>query len=202
MVVYGSNTSASTWYQWCTSDSTTATAPTANTVIWNGWVASSTTVSITASTDATWYAWNDGVVSRVQVIPYNAPSTETEAQRQARLQREEQYRQEAEARKKEQEEANARANELLESNLSDEQRRQLREIDAIIINLVSRQYRIRRDGAVHELDKDGKPVASYCIHPRENFPPADIMLAKKLMLETDEGAFLRIANKTPIPVAN
>lgn len=40
----------------------------------------------------------------------------------------------------------------------------------------------------------GKVVRTYCAHPVEAVPDPDTMLAQKLMLETDEAAFLRIAN--------
>ncbi len=61
-----------------------------------------------------------------------------------------------------------------------------------------RTYRITYGiaGNVILIEK-GKPVARYCIYPI-GIPIEDVMLAQKLMLETDEESFIRIANRTPI----
>lgn len=50
-------------------------------------------------------------------------------------------------------------------------------------------------GNVHLLDNQGRRVASCCIHPT-GLPAPDVWLAQKLMLETDERSFSRIANIT------
>lgn len=196
-------TASGTWYQWC--DSTTTTASTDNT--WVRWVAASSGTTATAtvittsdSTDATWYAWTAGNHA-VRVYPAQPTASNVEETR-ARLEKE----------AKERAEAEVRANELLDTHLNDEQRKQLKEIDAFIINLKSKQYRIRRGwaGNVDEL-KDGKVIAKYCIHPQVTVPYSDHMLSQKFMLETNEAEFLRIANRTPVydgpperpmPVAN
>lgn len=52
-------------------------------------------------------------------------------------------------------------------------------------------------GNVFEL-KAGKRQTKFCIHPDEDVPVPDVMLAQKLMIETDEAAFRRVANKTAV----
>ena len=53
-------------------------------------------------------------------------------------------------------------------------------------------------GTERRLGEDGREVASYCIHPDEAIPAGDLALAKKLLLESDEAAFRRIANESPV----
>jgi hypothetical protein len=43
-------------------------------------------------------------------------------------------------------------------------------------------------------EKTGAPVRGFCIHPRQNVPVADSLLAQKLMLEATENEFEQIAN--------
>jgi hypothetical protein len=186
-----SGTTAAVWYSWVSDDLTNTTATASSGDIWRSWVTVDT--SATTSTNATvWVAWTGtgNVVVRQQVYqPPSPPTAEEIAARHAR----------AEQEAKEKAEADTRANELLESHLTEEQRRQLRELDAFIVDLTSKQYRIRRGwaGNVDEI-KDGMVVARHCIHPAVNVPYGDHMLSQKFMLETNEAEFLRIANRTPL----
>ena len=224
MVTYGTvssnGTSAAVWYSWVTDDmtNTTTSASSANTwrvwagetaasdasngTVWGQWIAvdgASLTTNADTNAATVWVEWNRSgtqVIRQVYQAPPR-PSASTPAEMQARLEKE----------AKEKAEADARANELLEAYLTDEQRRQLRELDAFIVDLKSKQYRIRRGwaGNVDEI-KDGMVVARHCIHPISRVPYGDHMLAQKLMLENNEAEFLRIANRTrlstPEPLAN
>jgi hypothetical protein len=194
------------WNSWVTVDSTSTTAGNGN--VWVVWCSATsgsvTATSSSASTENIWYQWNDRYVYRVDgnSVSYQAkPAPETEEQKQARLQREEQARLEVEARRKAEREAKERAERLLVSQLNSAQLQQLKEMDAFIVQLETRRYKVRRNHRVQELDNKDKPIAEYCIVPNQNdwfLPPADVMLAKKLLLEHDEAAFLRIANRTPM----
>ena len=64
-----------------------------------------------------------------------------------------------------------------------------------------KRYRIRRREHmnVDELDERGARVAIWCFKPEGYLPVGDIMLAQKVMLETDEQAALVIANQHPAP---
>lgn len=59
------------------------------------------------------------------------------------------------------------------------------------------RYRITNGtaGNVHEFDKHGKQIASWCFHPGGALCMGDTMLAQKIALETDERAAIRVANK-------
>ncbi len=62
-----------------------------------------------------------------------------------------------------------------------------------------RRYRIEKGwaGNVFLIDEKGKKAEKFCIHPmKEEIPVCDSLLAQKLLLESDEGEFLRIANRT------
>lgn len=105
-----------------------------------------------------------------------------------------------ELERREQIEADEKAEGLLRSMLTQEQLDQFDAMAAFEVTTERARYRIERgrSGNVKELDVDGQVVASYCIHPRERVPNADTMLAQKLILESDEAEFLRVANKTQI----
>jgi hypothetical protein len=48
-------------------------------------------------------------------------------------------------------------------------------------------------GNVEELDAKGNPKLKLCVHP-VNVPLADALVTQKLLLETDEQEFRRMAN--------
>ena len=60
-----------------------------------------------------------------------------------------------------------------------------------------KRYRIlhRRQTNVIELDDRGARVASWCFRPEGDLAMADIMLAQKIALETNEHVTLAIANR-------
>lgn len=99
-------------------------------------------------------------------------------------------------------EADSRADRLLHESLSPKQREELALKGYFEVTVHSkdgdlRTYRIRRGYAGNVTQViEGRPVRSFCIHPKENIPYADVMLAQKLYLESMEDAFVRIANQT------
>lgn len=101
-------------------------------------------------------------------------------------------------------EALQRATELLVATLSPQQAAEFKSTQAFTVHSKTgdRIYRVTYGtaGNVYELSKEGRKVAKYCIHPSEDVPVPDVMLAQKLMLETDEKQFLKVANKTPLQV--
>lgn len=94
--------------------------------------------------------------------------------------------------------AEARAERLLVEHLSLAQRAAYEKGRFFEVVAAKSRYRIYHDGGVRRLGEDGREVASYCIHPDEAIPVGDLALAKKLLLETDEAAFLRTANATAL----
>lgn len=100
--------------------------------------------------------------------------------------------------------ATKKAENLLLSALCEEQRKDLKKWGYFKLYVKAkdggqRVYRIRRGqirniDLVEEIDGVLRPVKTLCAHPEIQVPDADAMLAQKLMLETDEEAFLKIAN--------
>jgi hypothetical protein len=96
--------------------------------------------------------------------------------------------------------AKGRARKLLVDFLEDGQRASFEKDRYFIVHSRDglRRYKVthKRSGNVKLIDSNGKDLASFCIHPQIECPDEDTMLAQKLMLETDEKEFLRIANHT------
>ena len=93
--------------------------------------------------------------------------------------------------------AEAKAEELLLMCISEEQGKQYLEHGYFDVTTKSKKYRIRKGWSknIEELDEESKPKHVYCIHPAIWVPNQDNMLAQKLLLDTDEAAFLAKANK-------
>jgi hypothetical protein len=168
-----SGTTSACWVTW--TNSTTAST----TLVWNGWNST---------------AWNSTAFLTTQAPPPPPTPEEIAAQ--------EEYRQRArEAAKREAEEraaAIAKAQALLEGMLTPEQIAQLAAHHWFeVISQHGHRYRINQGQRrnVQRLKKDGAHEAWFCIHP-DDVPDEDAMLAQKLLLETDERAFLRIANRS------
>lgn len=97
--------------------------------------------------------------------------------------------------------AQERAEQLLVSWLTPEQRGQYERDRCfeVVGSRSRRRYRIRhgRQMNVYALDADGREAQGYCFLPQGNLVEGDCMLAQKIALETDERAALKIANKFP-----
>lgn len=163
-------------------------------------------------TDNVWGEWNQAYVQAAEAHLWNTwieqgnariEVRETRAQAEARRLVEEQvmreYRAAEELRRKTTEEADRRAKKLLIENISPAQRRSLTEKGYFDVPVKGKTYRIRwgSHGNVSLVHRAGtreeQEAVSYCIQP-PGVPAGDAMLAQKLMLETDEASFLRIAN--------
>lgn len=93
--------------------------------------------------------------------------------------------------------ASARAVELLKQWLSPDQLTQYERDESIDVRGSSsgKRYRIHngRSSNVAELDDAGVIVRRLCFLPEGNLPIADVMLAQKIALETDEAGALKVA---------
>jgi hypothetical protein len=91
-----------------------------------------------------------------------------------------------------------KAKRLLKSLLTDEHEDSLVKKGNFDLTVGDRVYRVSPGGGVTRLGADGKADEAYCIHPDRALllPLEDWAVAQKLLLETDEEEFLRIANKT------
>ena len=194
-MAYSSSTSTSVvWYEW-------NATPTTTTSVWAYWTDGGTSTRSASTT--VWCRWA-GTGSGAVPACYQPPAlTKAEQAKQ-----DEANRKRAEAEKirlaqerKALEEADRRAEELLVAHLDKEQRKQYR---------TEKKFKVvGGDGAlfeigsawssnVREMTPDGKHIARFCIHPRESVPIPDLLLAQKLMLETDPAEFRKIANRTAL----
>lgn len=162
---------------------------------WTAWVTD------TASTAATtiWVEWTSSTGSSATTNRIQAVSRqETVAEHADRERRDREWREQDAQRKAAEAAAEERAKQLLTAHLTEDQVRSLNEQSAIVVRAESgRQYRLRKGwaGNVDGLADDGKVECRYCIHPNAHVPEYDNLLAQKLMLETNEAEFLRIANR-------
>lgn len=183
MAIYPStsSTAALEWYYW---NDTTSTATTTAT-IWCRWVSTTTTTATT--TGRIWREWQEFGAP----LPQDDAIARAEADRRA-----EEYRRQFEREREARAAAEKRAEELLVENLSLKQRERYKRDGWFIVHGKGCRYRIRR-GRIANVDviaRDGEVLRSLCAHPGESVPDPDTMLAQKLMLETAEEEFLRVAN--------
>lgn len=187
-----------TWSVWTTTSTMTTSTSTA---IWTGWcentTAATSTITLAVPSHVVWARWNvQGELLSASGPPRPRVRTAEEIARDdaARLA----YQAEQRAAEKARVDAMDRARLLLVSNLSPLQQQQFyKESSFVVEGKNGFRYRIRqgRMGNVDVVNREGIVVDRLCAHPREFVPDFDTMLAQKLMLETDEDAFWRVANK-------
>ena len=99
--------------------------------------------------------------------------------------------------------ARRRARALLEENLSREQRKELKRKGYFhVYSSRGNVFRIAREFPfnVRLAGEAKRSRIFFCLEAEDPLVPVeDVMLAQKLMLETDEGEFLRLANMAYIP---
>lgn len=179
---------ATVWYD------TGGTSSTSTTTVWTSWCSTSTTAT-TATTCSTyttqvWLTWCDGTLVRTQQLSeeQRAYNMQLAAEVTARHQENERKRIEAEAR----------AEKLLLENLDLKQRLDYEKSKSFVVHgQAGWRFRIRagRMGNVDAIDKTGRVKHRLCAHPNVMLPNCDTMLAQKLLLEDNQDAFIRIANK-------
>jgi len=207
LVNYYTEDTENVWRGWVQSSCDNCTTDTA----WRIWVDSASTASTGSVTyDATWVNWvrdaHDWQVRSTRnaqaanAARQLARPVETAEQRMAReaadvkRRADEALRMKAEVEKKAK--AKVRAKKLLQDHITKEQRESLEKHGFFEVVVAGKTYRIRQGthGNVR-LIENGKEVKSFCIQPNY-VPDEDAMLAQKLLLETDEASFLKIANAT------
>ena len=144
-----------------------------------------TSQAITAASNSLY--WTNWITHQEETAEQRAARRVADEQQQARA------RDMAAARKA----AGERAERLLVACLSSAQRGELQTAGWFEVQSSrGRRYRIRRGRVrnVIEVDMLGRTLRTYCCHPFDGVPDADTMLAQKLMLETQEDEFLRLAN--------
>lgn len=200
------------WNNWVQQAGTT-TASSTTTDIWYVWVSNNTATTTTIQ-DTVWGTWQNMPATSgsqyyfpqryVAVDPY---ANETEEERAARLEREEQqralYTRKARRVRIRKEIAAIRAKRLLHSLMTAEQIEEYERTKSFHVQVRDprarrfRSFRVNHgvQGNVTELDEHGRPRTKYCIHP-SGVPTEDTMAAQLLMLQTDIEEFERIANRS------
>ncbi len=191
-------------YDWTYSTNTSNTVlytPTTLTdTVWTVWVDTGTSTTIS---NQVWQGWQNVTNITVGTAPYVYPAPrqltaeELAAQQAVAEEARARWAEESARRQAVEAEARRRARILLEENLSADQRAQLHDNDWFEVVTPKGTYRIHngRSGNVTRF-RDGRATDRYCIHPTELVPNEDTMLAQKLLLDHDEDAFLRIANRS------
>jgi hypothetical protein len=186
------------WPYWVATNSTSMT--TANTILvsnpvtsaytWGAWNANYATSAVTTtgtingngpyylSGEGLWVTWNGTYFENAVIAAVPAPTIAAVPSKPAPNR--------------------VKAKRLLKSLLTDEQEAALEEKGSFDLTIGDRIYRVSPGRGVTRIGADGKADESYCIHPDGSLglPIEDWAIAQKLLLETDEEAFLRIANKT------
>lgn len=178
--------------------------------IWCRWTSNSTTSVEHYTPNTVWRIWQSSEAARSGQVVYEtdlAPETPEQAQQRVEdaRRREEAARLAMEQARREREAAEAKARELLTGLLSPEQVEEYGRSRAFhVVGSDGVRYRVKKGwaGNVEELDQEGRAVARLCIHPQVIVPEEDNLAAQKLLLEADAGEFRRIANRTPLRVAN
>jgi hypothetical protein len=189
--------------------STTVSTAVTNNAVWLAWnncIGGSVASSITSVTSATssfaitdqtiWTSWCiQSVATEKQRKEFAILTDRYRKEEEKRLQ--EWNRQEA-IRLEQEKAARARARNLLLQCLTKAQKETLEQHQYFDVEVAGKTYRIRQGthGNVRLL-KEGKEAVRYCIQP-SGVPIEDCMLSQKLLLETDEHSFLRIANASQV----
>lgn len=187
-------TNTANWTTWNQIYVDNATGNATSTITWSSW--NLTVNNGTAATNTNsfvWRVWNTGSTS---ITSTGTGYAETPEQREAREQRDREYRERYARNQAELRAARDRANALLEKHLDERQKKDWKEKGWFIVDAKSgKKYRIDRGthGNVKLLDETGRVVRGYCAQPND-VPEGDANLAQKLALEHDEEAFLRVAN--------
>lgn len=192
---------AEAWQYWC---SVTASSSTSSNVSWEQWCGLDSTSGTPGNTTAgtTTYIWRQWTAEYPppERIEVPAQTEEQRAEFEANRNRiEAERRAKALEGQKEKKAADKRAIELLRSQLNEEQLANYDLDGSFVVVASQKRYRLKGAG-VDELDKNDKRIATHCIHSsyRDNIPMADILLAKKLLLDADPKEFLRIANRAVV----
>ena len=192
-----------TWGIWVNGVEQTQAGSTTNRV-WNEWTndTSTATTTVAGTADGTWQYWmiaagTNGAQPTVTNTTIVWESWNSEWQLQATPETDDQ-KEEREKREEERKEAEEKAAALLQEVLTDKQRETYRERKVIPITAKSgRRYEVGQ-GRLRQVDKNGKGIESYCIHPESGYPFSDVILTQLCWLRWCEEEFLKTANATPI----
>jgi hypothetical protein len=162
--------------------------------LWAGWNASYTFTVQSGSVTPVWNGWNTGYAQ--------VPKAQREAREAQMTEANRRYAEEQKVAAGKAKAVKERAEKLLREALSKEQHKHLKEKGFFELVVHDSKKKATRTYRIHQgthgnvrLVEGGREVTRYCGQP-VGVPVEDAMLAQKLMLETDEEGFLRVANAT------
>jgi len=103
-------------------------------------------------------------------------------------------------RERERHRAAHRADLLIREFLSSEELAELEERGCLVVASRAhpgRLYRVPAWPGWITVLQDGRPIAWLCLRPTRALPPRELVIVHKLMLEADEEAYWRLANRVP-----
>lgn len=203
-----------TWVDWNSKVTTSNYVSTSTTATWAVWnkqckhLVEQTIRHSLSTTGHTWVKWNAASWGMVNETTRGVITTREMPETLEQVARRRQYETEANARQRasqdaiirERAEAKEKAEKLLQSALSSEQREELNNKGFFHCkSRVGNRYRIYRGshGNVKLLNPSGKEIEKLCVQP-SYVPEGDCMLAQKLHIEHNEDDFRRTANITTI----
>jgi len=146
-----------------------------------------------------WNAWNRPAPHVWQQMDPAERAAHEETERAAYEERQAQYRVQREEDRAKKAEAAEKAEKLLLTCLTAEQRMEWRTRKCFYVTTrTGRRYRFDSNsyqGNVKLVNRDDMVLSTFCIHLPHHIPLCDHLLAQKLMLEADEPTFMRIANE-------
>lgn len=174
------------------------TSSTTSTDVWESWN-DTTTSTTTYSSGSIWYTWCSDSTAMAEAVtissyPIHEPSEEELAERAREAEERDKARQE---QQRQQEIALEKSKQLLLDSLDEPNQERLhRDRQIHVWSKSGKSFRIKcgRQHNIFEMDAEGKDIREYCIHVKDVVPNFDNMLAQKLMLESYEEEFLRVAN--------
>ena len=193
------------WVAWNRVYMTTGSGGTGDCINFSGDTAGAT-CTVSASSGSVWRAWNNQYVlvhgastsNTYQVSGPALPPPSAE-QVEARRRREEEIRVQQDQILKDQKVAKKRARVLLLRHLTPEQRRAMKRSGHFkVLAQSGNMYIIETTHGqarnVKQVSKEGRVLKTLCAHPESHVPDEDAFLAQKLLLESAEQEFLRVAN--------
>lgn len=187
------------WAGWAATTTASTTCD-----VWDIWTSPASTATTTAASSTAgtiWVRWSDEADRYVVYADRPAPRVRTAAEFAAEAARTAAYEAQARELRAQRDAAERRAEQLLLQVLSLEQRQQFNQDQSFVVE-GRRGYRYRiRKGRTANIDMvrpDGRIEHRLCVHPREDVPDFDTMVAQKVMLEADEDLILKTANRHPV----
>lgn len=198
------NNSGDVFCYWITAnaDSGGTTSTTANDYAWDSWHGSTGTHTGTdIDYSGAWGAWQQTghtvtyIARSSKPIPIPVESTEKKRARLAqreinKIWRDLRIKEEEERKRK----AELTAQALLEDLITEDEMEYYKETGRLVVKGRKNDYVITKGSGVQRVEKD--KVKDFCIHFKEQYkyPKTDNVIALKLLLESSEKEFLRIAN--------